>query len=68
MDPMDSTSSITSYYKLLVNGMVYLVDPASSIAYTYDLVAPAPIGTVHWLDPSSEPTITLNKSDAPPPA
>ena len=53
-----------SYYKLLVNGMVYLVDPATAIAYTYDLTAPTAVGTVHWVSPTAEPTITLIKSDS----
>ena len=48
-----------TYYKLVIGGITYLVDPATSLAYTYDLSAPTQIGTVHWSDPKEQPTIVL---------
>jgi hypothetical protein len=48
-----------TYYKLVIGGITYLVDPATSLAYTYDLSAPTQIGTVHWTDPKEQPMITL---------
>jgi hypothetical protein len=48
-----------TYYKLAIGGIVYLVDPITSTAYTYDLKAPTAIGTVLWSDPKSEPRLQL---------
>lgn len=45
------------YYKLDIGGIVYLVDPATAIAYTYDLAAPTEIGKVIWTDMKEPPTI-----------
>ena len=45
------------YYKVNVKGIVYLVDPATSVAYTYDLSDPTEIGKIVWTSPSVEPTI-----------
>ena len=47
------------YYKLAIGGIVYLVDPVTSTAYTYDMKKPTAIGTVVWSDPKSEPRINL---------
>ena len=47
------------YYKLAISGIVYLVDPVTSTAYTYDLKNPTAIGTVLWTDPKSEPRLQL---------
>ena len=55
---MTSTTP-TTFYKLDIQGIVYLVDPATSIAHTYDLSAPIPIGTVHWMEPTKPPQISL---------
>ena len=49
------TSTTPTYYKLDVQGIVYLVNPTNSIAYTYDLSKPVEIGKVVWKDPGSPP-------------
>jgi hypothetical protein len=54
-----STTTTRTFYKMDVQGIVYLVDPATAIAYTYDLTDPTPIGTVQWTDISAPPRITL---------
>jgi len=46
-------------YKLEVNGIVYLVDPNTTLAYTYDLTEPTHIGHIIWPDSSRSPTIEL---------
>jgi len=48
-----------SYYKLDIQGIVYLVDPNTAKAYTYDLQSPTEIGTVVWTDPKAAPALTL---------
>jgi hypothetical protein len=48
-----------AYYKLNIQGIVYLVDPITSKAYTYDLASPTEIGTIVWTDMKAEPTIAL---------
>ena len=48
-----------TYYKLSIGGIVYLVDPITSTAFTYDMKNPTAIGTVVWSDPKSEPRINL---------
>jgi hypothetical protein len=52
-----ATQSI--FYKLDIQGIVYLVDPMTSIAYTYDVADPTPIGTILWTDITKQPKITL---------
>jgi hypothetical protein len=47
------------FYKLDIQGIVYLVDPATAKAYTYDVKSPTEIGTVVWADPKAAPSITL---------
>lgn len=42
-----------------IGGIVYLVDPATSMAYTYDLSDPTHIGHVTWTDPKAPPQLTL---------
>ena len=56
---MNNTAATRTFYKLDIQGIVYLVDPATSRAYTYDLEDPTEIGTVSWTDPKADPTITL---------
>ncbi len=51
--------SATTYYKMEIGGIVYLVDPVTTMAYTYDLTAPTQIGTVTWTDPKAAPQLTL---------
>lgn len=46
-------------YKLEIQGIVYLVDPATTAAYTYDLTNPTMIGHVIWPDASMPPQIAL---------
>jgi hypothetical protein len=48
-----------TFYKLDIQGIVYLVDPATAKAYTYDLADPTEIGKVVWVDMKSNPTIEL---------
>ena len=46
-------------YKLEIQGIVYLVDPATTEVYTYDLTNPTKIGHVIWPDASKPPKIEL---------
>jgi len=48
-----------TFYKLDIQGIVYLVDPATSNAYTYDLSSPTMVGKILWTDPKATPTIEL---------
>lgn len=48
-----------TFYKLDIQGIVYLVDPVTSKAYTYDLSDPTEIGTIVWTDSKSNPQIDL---------
>ena len=48
-----------TFYKLDIQGIVYLVDPATAAAYTYDLTDPTEIGKIVWTDPKSTPQIEL---------
>lgn len=59
---MSAAASLTpsrTFYKLDVQGIVYLIDPATSIAYTYDLTDPTEIGRLQWSDPTAKPTLQL---------
>lgn len=53
------SASPTTFYKLDIQGIVYLVDPATTTAYTYDLDDPVAIGKVSWLNSAEPPRITL---------
>jgi hypothetical protein len=48
-----------TFYKLDVQGIVYLIDPVSSIAYTYDLESPTKVGSIQWDNPSVKPVLHL---------
>jgi hypothetical protein len=48
-----------TFYKLDVEGIVYLVDPDTAAAYTYDLTNPTRIGQVIWTDVKADPRIEL---------
>jgi len=48
-----------TFYKLDVQGIVYLVDPTTSKAYTYDLSNPTEIGKIMWTDAKQPPKIDL---------
>jgi len=48
-----------TFYKLDIQGIVYLVDIATSKAYTYDLSNPTEIGKIIWTDPKAAPMIEL---------
>lgn len=48
-----------TFYKLDVHGIVYLIDPVTSIAYTYDLDDPVEIGRLYWSNPAEKPTLEL---------
>jgi len=48
-----------TFYKLNIQGIVYLVDPATAKAYTYDLSDPTEIGQVIWTDSKQDPQIAL---------
>ncbi len=50
-----------TFYKLDIQGIVYLVDPATAAAYTYDLTNPTQIGQVIWTAPKEAPRIELRK-------
>jgi hypothetical protein len=54
-----ATTTTRTFYKMDVQGIVYLVDPTTTIAYTYDLTDPTPVGTIQWTDISSPPRIVL---------
>lgn len=45
------------YYKLDIHGIVYLVDPVTATAYTYDLSHPTEVGKVIWTDSKAPPTL-----------
>jgi len=51
------TEKPTTFYKLDIQGIVYLVDPATATAYTYDLANPERIGQVLWTDLAAPPRI-----------
>lgn len=46
-----------TFYKLDIGGIVYLVDPVTAVAYTYDLEDPTEIGRVIWTDPKAPPRL-----------
>lgn len=46
-----------TFYKLDIGGIVYLVDPATAIAHTYDLADPVAVGRVIWTDPKAPPRL-----------
>lgn len=46
-----------TYYKLEVQGIVYLVDTETSNAYLYDPTSPTEIGKVIWNNPQEKPVI-----------
>lgn len=48
-----------TFYKLDIQGIVYLVDPETAIAYTYDLTEPTAIGKLVWTDINAAPQIDL---------
>ena len=48
-----------TFYKLDIQGIVYLVDPITSIAHTYDLSSPTEIGKIIWSDVKKAPQIEL---------
>jgi hypothetical protein len=54
-----TTTTPTTYYKLDVQGIVYLVNPTNSTAYTYDIESPTEVGRVVWSDPASPPRMEL---------
>ena len=56
---MTAVSVPMTLYKMDIQGIVYLVDPATSVAYTYDLADPTPIGTLQWTSATATPRIAL---------
>jgi hypothetical protein len=48
-----------TFYKIDINGLVYLIDPVSCKAYTYDLSNPTEIGKIVWTDAKASPQIEL---------
>jgi len=54
------SSDTRTFYKLAVDGIVYLVDPVTAIAYTYDLNNPLEIGRIIWTDPAAHPRLDLH--------
>ena len=47
-------------YKLEIQGIVFLVDPNTTEAYTYDLTNPIKIGHVIWTNATDAPRIQLD--------
>ena len=56
---MSAVAATHTFYKLDVQGIVYLIDPASSIAYTYDLESPTKVGSIQWENPTVKPILHL---------
>ena len=56
---LNTKAMATTLYKLDIQGIVYLVDPATSDAYLYDLTNPTKIGHVIWANPKEKPTMEL---------
>ena len=56
---MTTATATATFYKLDIQGIVYLVDPSTSTAHTYDIECPTAIGTVNWTDPTKPPHIAL---------
>lgn len=54
-----AATATRTFYKMDIQGIVYLVDPNTTVAHTYDLADPTPVGTVTWTDLSTGPTLTL---------
>ena len=54
-----STSTSKLFYKLEIQGIVYLVDPDTTVAYTNDPADPTAIGKIHWTSSDALPTIEL---------
>lgn len=52
-------AAITTFYKLEIQGIVYLVNPTTLRVYTYDLDSPTEIGELHWDSTHTTPTVTL---------
>jgi hypothetical protein len=48
-----------TFYKLDVEGIVYLVDTATADAYTYDMTNPTRIGRIIWTDVKESPRVDL---------
>ena len=53
------TATENTYYKLDIQGIVYLVDATTAAVYTYDLQTPTEIGRLVWTDPKAAPQIAL---------
>lgn len=51
---------MSTFYKLDIQGIVYLVDPATLRVYTYDLTDPTEVGRLQWADAKGEPSIVLH--------
>jgi len=49
-----------TFYKLDIQGIVYLVDAITAAVFTYDLQSPTEIGRLVWTDPKASPQITLH--------
>lgn len=47
-------------YKLDVGGIVYLVDPATQTAYTYDPTNPLEVGRIEWPTLHEAPRIVFH--------
>jgi hypothetical protein len=56
---MSTAAVARTFYKMDIQGIVYLVDPVTAIAHTYDLTDPTPVGTIQWTDVTAAPRITL---------
>lgn len=57
MELSSLSSKSKTFYKLEINGIVYLAEPSTAIAYTYDMKDPVAIGKISWL--TQHPQIEL---------
>lgn len=51
-------------YKLKVQGIVFLVDPITTIAYRYDTTEP--VGRIVWTALTDEPRLVIGKVESAP--
>ncbi len=56
---LKTNTMATTFYKLDVEGIVYLVDTTTADAYTYDMTSPTRIGRIIWTDVKEPPRIEL---------
>lgn len=50
-----------TFYKLDIQGIVYLVNPVNGYVYTYEFPIPTHIGSLVWNDPKAEPRVRFRE-------